>query len=235
MDATRARTEITTNGKAGSMQKRGLSSPIRLFLACALTLVTAHASAEQPPPSDVRPRANLRGRDLSGARFELARLMRADFRGADLSGAVFVAADLSHANFARANLTDVRFINSTLDGANFTGVDFSTNVAFRADSHGRVGRVRLSFAGVNFTNANLSDMNFDGANFTHARLRGTNLRGADLSGTDFTRADLRNADLRNADLTGADLTGANLAGARGGVRCNATTRWPDLFGPSPCD
>ncbi len=116
------------------MQRTGLTSPIQTLLAGALTLVTAHASAEQPPPGDVHPRANLRGRDLSGARFELARLMRADFTGADLSGAVFDSADLSRANLSRVNLTNTTFVQSAFTGANFTGVDFTTNVRFEGGS-----------------------------------------------------------------------------------------------------
>ncbi len=64
-------------------------------------------------------RADLRGAQLAGARFDDGSLGGADLRGACLVGASFEYADLRSADLAEARLQGCRFVSSDLAEANF--------------------------------------------------------------------------------------------------------------------
>ena len=87
------------------------------------------------------PGANLRGKDLRGARFITADLRNADLRGANLSRVQFrnvnmTGADLRGANLNRASLRGVALINVRMDGATMRYAHIGAPTRRRANAHG---------------------------------------------------------------------------------------------------
>jgi uncharacterized protein YjbI with pentapeptide repeats len=184
------------------------------------------------------PGADLRGVTFpSGCEQPEIDLHGADLRGADLS-------NVSWWDVGSINLVGTDFRGATLgapelDGANLRGADLSGHVLVRTQFQA------TSFAGADLTGADLSGVKIDGGDFDRAVLDGARLdgavipsctmRNASLVGASLVGADLRNATLTSADLRGADLTDAllPLPGGRidlaavGGVRFDASTRWPE--------
>ena len=169
--------------------------------------------------------------NLRKAKFTKADLRGADFRGADLRGADFRGAKLRHADLRGANLKRARFdvVQRVGKGANGyqPGPSCYPNCSGADLSGADLDTTNLTSA--NLTGANLYYANLNYANLTGANLTGANLIGADLRGANLTRANLSSANLRGANLSSANLEDANLRG----VRCDATTVWPDYIGAYP--
>ena len=89
-----------------------------------------------------------------------------------------------------------------------------------------------SFRGAVFVGADLDSSFLDYSDFSGADMRRANLRDSSLFQATLVGADLEGADMRRANLAGADLRCSRLTGAElGGVRYDASTKWPDGFTP----
>lgn len=150
---------------------------------------TATNESQRPNPAELRPGANLRGRDLSGASLMLANLNGADLRRADLSGADLLGAQLSNADLRGAILYRASLWDANLSDADLSDADLNH---------------------ANLRNANLMRADLRGASLVYANLSGASLVGASLVGASLREAELGGADLRNADLHDAKLLHAAL-------------------------
>ncbi len=142
--------------------------------------------------------------DLSGARFEGARVKKSVFVECKLAGADFSGADLTRASFVTADADGAVFRGATLDGCQFV--------------HGS------SLVEADLSGASAARSLFRDTPMARAKLEGTRADGADFSGCDLTEADLHHlvargalfirTDVSRARMTGADLLGAILQKAR---------------------
>jgi uncharacterized protein YjbI with pentapeptide repeats len=148
-----------------------------------------------------------RGRDLSGAIFEQAKLLRIDFSGADLQGALFGEAELQGASFFRAQLQGAKLSNAQLRGALF---DTAWLQGAHLDDANLLG---ASFNGAQLQGASLFQAQLQGAFLGATDLRGALLGGAQLQGTSLMGAQLQGSSLFRAHLEGASLDGVRLEGA----------------------
>jgi uncharacterized protein YjbI with pentapeptide repeats len=190
---------------------------------------TCTPGSRVPAPEELRPQADLRCVDLSGAD-----LRGLDLSQADLSGAVLVGADLSDATFVQAELVGADLTGATLHDTDLSQADLSHAVLVDVDLSGEnltqvtlddVEAPGVDLSGARMTQVGLEDANLSGADLSdadagQAEARGVDLSNADLSGADFTQADLTNADLSGADASGAtftqaDVDGVDLDGVRG--------------------
>ena len=177
----------------------------------------------EPAGEETKPRANLRGANLSSADLSStylssanlsyatlrgANLSYATLRDANLSSADLSYADLSYANLSSADLSGVNLSSATLSSANLRGANLSS-----AD----LSSTYLSSAnlgGVNLRGANLSSAYLRDSNLSSANLRDANLSSADLSYADLSYATLSSANLSSADLSGVNLSSADLSGVK---------------------
>lgn len=156
-------------------------------------------------------KADLRGRNLSGAELAQAHLPGIDLRSARLEGA-----NLRGAQVEGANLSEAQMRGTDLSLAQMEGADLSTAV---------------------LEGATLSEALMEGADLREARLQrailaNAHMGGADLSGAQLQDTDLQGANLQDATLTNAQLEGANLTRAlmRGAELGNAQLQRAHLFG-----
>ncbi|WP_439552318.1 pentapeptide repeat-containing protein [Falsiroseomonas sp.] len=175
---------------------------------------------------------DLTGRDLDGANFidaaiirldaGQANLQRATFRNAYVGDAIFQESDLRHADLSTLAARFIFLTGARLDGATLDRVTFA----------------RAQFSGASLRDARATDAQLTYADFTRANLTGIQLNGSMLQASRFVDADLRRADLRGAnlhgaDLRGADLRGANLSGADlTAARYDCRTRLPSGVDPT---
>lgn len=141
--------------------------------------------------------ADLAHDELNGVDFTSSNLRMAELQGANLHAAHLSRSNLSHAILTRANMSGSFLIRSnlsrgTLRSADLMGADLSSCDMTYADLEG----------------ANLSGTNLSSADLTAANLNNANLRDATLSSTTLKQADLTGADLRGASIIKADLDSA---------------------------
>lgn len=156
----------------------------------------------------------LRGRNLSYANFENARLIAADFRP-DLNneqmrrvvGVSPNSTDLSGASFAGADLRGAMLPDVRAAGANLVNANLQSSVVI----FGQLQGANLNHA--NLQGANLYHADLQGADLTDAQLQGASLSGAQLQGDTIYYAHLGDASLDGAHLEGAKLHEAQLQGA----------------------
>jgi uncharacterized protein YjbI with pentapeptide repeats len=207
------------------------------FAADRMTADQVRAVAAAPPTG----KADLSGKDMSGANLTGVDLSGANLSGADLSGAnlrrvKLVGADLTGANLTKADLTfawimRANFTRARLHGATMQTIVTSTGMDNTPDQ-------AATFVGADLSDASITvHFSFDdmrGASFSHAHmtvnianqsmgLLRTEFMSANLNGADFTGAGLGHVTFRfaklndarfnGADLTSADFTGAYLSGA----------------------
>jgi uncharacterized protein YjbI with pentapeptide repeats len=138
-----------------------------------------------------------RGRDLSGAIFDLASLPKVDFTGAQLQGASFSGAQLQGASLENAQLQGAVLLGAQLQSASLNYAQLQGAVVTFAQLQG----------------ASLENAQLQGASARVAQLQGAVLIGAQLQGASLNGAQLQGASLKNAQLQGASLDGARLQGA----------------------
>lgn len=175
------------------------------------------------PGGRFRPKLNLIGADLPGAKWSGASLAKNVISKADLTGA-----DLAEANLDRAFLNSTLLTRARLDRSSLCHT-IGTEVNLERAS---LKQANACFAGL--PRALLVDADCEGANMEHAILSGADLSrtrfvranllrasliGAKVDETDFSAACLQEAnlgglDLRSAQLHGADMRGACLAKCR---------------------
>lgn len=160
---------------------------------------------------------------MTGAKLDLAWIMRANFTGANLSNAsllgLVVSSGLDYspgeaptfkgANFSGAHIL-ARLARFDLRGAKFTGARMGADMTNQS-----MGLMRSDVSGADLVGADFSKADLRRALLRFAKLSGANLTGANLSGADLSGADLTGADLTGADATEADFGGAVLTRARG--------------------
>lgn len=129
--------------------------------------------------------ADLKGKNLSFANLDEARLTGANLILADLSNSMLSEANLYQADLTGAHLDMVHLIRANLARANLTGA---------------------SLGGALLFNANLTN-----ANFTRANLARANLTGALLLSTEFTHATLTGCIVHGVSAWGVRLEGAQQA------------------------
>lgn len=155
------------------------------------------------PDEDVQAALTVLGRRPSrGKEPEYINLRHTDLRGADLSDAKFDRVDLRNARlqraqFARSFLRDAVFQGAVLHKADLSFAHLNGAIFYAAD----MGKTALWQADA--TNAVFSYANMEGA-----RLRETRLQGAAFLHTRLTFTDLRNADLAGVMLKDVDLSQA---------------------------
>lgn len=162
-------------------------------------MTTAQASTDR---SHALRGADLRRRDLAGARFEFVSLEQARFDAADLTGATFRHVDLTNASFrtarlehatfqfVRAGAADLRYVHaadvcwerSSLVGARFEFSDLR-----------RARLVSCGLERVSFDDADLSLASLAWSSLVEASLGGTNLDHAQTLGVELSGAHLRRA------------------------------------------
>lgn len=113
---------------------------------------------------------DLRGFDLSNARFDNATLFSARFDGADMSWVDLSHSDLSFARLDGAELTVATLVGTYLDQARLDGA-----VLIEADMRGA-----FLTAGTSLNETSLSNVRLDGAHLEGADFRRAHLDGADL-------------------------------------------------------
>jgi uncharacterized protein YjbI with pentapeptide repeats len=112
-------------------------------------------------------------------------------RGRDLTGAIFDLAILPKVDFAHANLQNARFNQAQLQGGLFDGANLQRAELFGAQlqnaslSHAQLQGARLEF------------VQLQGAVLSFAHLQGSVLDGAHLQGASLDLAELQGASLRN--------------------------------------
>lgn len=205
-------------------------------------LLAAYVIKDQVPDSAWPRHAegiSLAGRDLRGADFTKAVLVKADFKGADLTGAHLSGADFRGAQFSLASLegadlsfsglsnaslkhTNLRFSNlkdARLEGADLTEADLAGAWLDRAAMLGaelsRSHFNRASARDTDLTAANLADSSLVGTDFTRAKLYGADLSRTQSKRTRFLEAKLQGVDFRDAVILGADFRYAFFDGTRG--------------------
>jgi uncharacterized protein YjbI with pentapeptide repeats len=145
-----------------------------------------------------------RGRDLTGANFDLAILRKVDFAGARLEGASFKGAQTEGTSFAGATLFGASFIRAKLDNAQLQGASLNG-----AQLQG-ASLVSAQLQGASLANAQLGGASLKGAQLQGASLNGAQLEGASLDGAQLQGASFADAQLRGVSLAGAELQGALL-------------------------
>ena len=116
---------------------------------------------------EIKPCANLRGADLTGADLYAANLRGADLtgadlyaanlRGANLRGANLYRADLAGASLYGADLREADLRRASLYGADFTGADF-TGAKLNWDSHDLIAEILRQAAGANMDRRGLAGL-----------------------------------------------------------------------------
>ena len=117
---------------------------------------------------EIKPEANLRGADLSGANLSRTDLSRADLSETNLRETNLSRADLSETNLRGADLRETNLSRANLRGANLRWADLR---------------------GADLREANLREADLFGAN-----LYGADLRETDLSGTCLNHSNEANGD-----------------------------------------
>ena len=140
-----------------------------------------------------------RGRDLRGAIFDLASLLKVDFNGdlrdASLNGAQLQGASLGAAQLQGASLGGAQLQGASLDNAQLQG-------AWLSDLQFLYSPRQLQPGGW------LPSPQFQGMSLRAAQLQGASLAGAQLQGASLVRANLQGASLDGANLPGASLGAA---------------------------
>jgi uncharacterized protein YjbI with pentapeptide repeats len=148
-----------------------------------------------------------RGRDLRGARFDLANLTTLDFTGAHLENASLQIAQLSRVSFEETHLENTALDAAQLQGASLVRAELQDASLVGAQLQG------ASLNGAQLQGTNLLGGQFQGAMLNHAKLQGAALDSANLKGASLIGAQLQGASLKGAQLQGASLTEAQLQGA----------------------
>jgi uncharacterized protein YjbI with pentapeptide repeats len=168
-----------------------------------------------------------RGRDLTGARFDLASLPRVDFTGANLVGAFLYKAQLDRASLEQAQLQDAWLGFAQLQGASLkdarlqgASLQYAQLPGATLDSAQLQGAslFRAHLQGASLQHAQLQgawldDAQLQGASLFYAQLQGASLLSVQLHGATLDSAQLQGASLLSAQLPGATLDSAQLQGA----------------------
>lgn len=157
-----------------------------------------------------------------------ARLADRDLSGQDLSGQDLRGADMRRANLRDATLVGVRLDEADLGGAVLTGATLGATTAVGANLVG-ANLDGATLDDVRLTYARLSDVDLTGATIKRVDLRDADLRRADLRGATIVDSSLRGADLTDTTFVGATVRATNLAGAT-----TRNSRWR-LAGLLGCD
>jgi uncharacterized protein YjbI with pentapeptide repeats len=182
--------------------------------------------------------------NLTGARFENAKMAGANLFACDLTDAVLTGADLTHANLdgtvlrrarlERANLQGASLFATIIEAADLSGANLSEtriigylrsanlsgatirNANAGADPGNQsMGVMRATFVGADLSGADFSGTNLFKADFSHANLSGAKLAGANLENAELVQTDLTKADVTGMRLSKADLNEADFRGATG--------------------
>ena len=169
---------------------------------------------------EIKPEANLRFANLSGANLRFANLSGADLSEANLSGADLYAANLLKADLQRAFLTRANLYAANLRGADLfrvirpEGFWIEENIEMftglrtgKIEVNGSVYEIGLD---VDLSKANLSGADLSGANLLKTDLERAFLTRANLYAANISGGDLRFANLREADLDGVNLDNTDL-------------------------
>jgi len=138
-------------------------------------------------------RTNLRGADLTDARFTSGDWNNGSWQAVQISGAVFTGVKLTGCGFAEAKSLGVSFVDCPMQAADLKGLSFRKSALGRCD----------------MSRADVRGCDFRGASFDE----GSNLSEAMLTDARFDEADLRSVDLSGHGLDALKI----LKGARIGL------------------
>src|SRR5215813_1891906 len=154
---------------------------------------------KQPKVTPDLTRAELAGRNLSGADFSWARLHDANLSRANLERASFWGTYLNRAILRQANFKQASLDGAQLVQADLTRATLDQTYSFKAD-----------FSLATLKHASLIEGDFRQANFMFADLTRARLLRANMKWADFTSAKLPGAKLSDAILEKALLVDTNL-------------------------
>ena len=154
-------------------------------------------SIRHPDGFIIGPRADLRGKNLSGMDLSFVDLREADirediFNDSDLTGADFRDAIGDEASFKRAILTDAHLYGAVLRKANFEGAIIKGAFFNSSD----LGGCNLSGVVTENDDYSLNELTY----FIDATLAGASLVSAKIKTVTFESSDLSSANLENAEL-----------------------------------
>jgi uncharacterized protein YjbI with pentapeptide repeats len=143
----------------------------------------------------------------------LCDLKKADFKGLNLEGVKFNNSDLQEASFKGAFLKNADFTGTNLRGVDFSDADLTAAVLDATDlTTCNLGGATL--CGVSLNKSNLSRLVLKEMDFSGMMGKGTSFSHCDLSGAKFIKAQLPGADFTKSILSGANLSHANLESCR---------------------
>ncbi|MGJ0427390.1 pentapeptide repeat-containing protein [Methylocystis sp.] len=146
---------------------------------------------------------DLRGRDLKGAAFQGAILIKIDLSGAQLQDASFLDAMLRETSFSEARLDGASLRWAQFQGSSLHSANLRNAELIGANAHG------ADFDWADLQDADLSAARLQGASFNGAQLQGASLDNAQLQGVSFEQAQLRGASLDGANLLGVSFLDAD--------------------------
>lgn len=167
------------------------------------------------------------GVDLTGSRFEIARMRGVVFEWCN-ANAVEFGWPVGDDHINRTSMQGAEFVFTTVLGSTFECADLQGANLQKLIAHsttpGTFTRDHVCFDGADLRGANLKQADIRGASFQRSGKRpawlvGADLRGANASGANFTGAELTCVYAIEANLEGANLTGAILVASRL-ERCN---------------
>lgn len=156
---------------------------------------------------ELRPRGNLREKNLSGANLE-----RANLRGANLEGAKLMGANLRGAILTGANIKSVDFSEANLENAHLDNITSFLGTRFVNAMCHNIILFTSNLIGANFTQTIFQESNLQNINFMGAFLVRANFAECELQGANFSAAHLDDANFEGSDLERTNFIGAYLGG-----------------------